>query len=264
MPTDPLERLALPTRLRNALAAGEFVLHWQPIMELEGGEIVSLEALLRWEDQERGLIPAAEFIPIAEEMGLIEQIDAWVVDAIARQARAWGDDGLAPRLSFNVSAHDLRRPGTLAAMAARLAGSDLDASLFTVEVDESGALDSRGQLAPALRDLHAAGIGIAIDRFGSGLSALARLREMPLSALKIDGAFVARAPEDEATASLVDGILGFAGALGVSAIAEHVETEEQRRFLIDHGCRSGQGYHLAKPAGTAETTALLYRDRESE
>jgi predicted signal transduction protein with EAL and GGDEF domain len=261
--TDPLERLAITTRLRNALAAGEFVLHWQPIFELEEGRMVSLEALLRWEDPERGLVPAADFIPMAEEMGLIEQIDSWVVDAIARQARAWDDDGLSPAMSFNVSAHDLRRPEALWAMADKLSVGNLDPRRFTIEVAEAGALDSRGHLAPALRDLGEAGIGIAIDRFGSGLSSLSRLRDLPLVALKIDGAFVRRATEDEATASLVDGIVGFAHALGVPAIAENVETEEQRRFLVEHKCPSAQGFHLARPASTAETTALLHRERES-
>jgi EAL domain-containing protein (putative c-di-GMP-specific phosphodiesterase class I) len=253
----------MTTRLRNALAAGEFVLHWQPVFALEDRRLVSVEALLRWEDPDRGLIPAAEFIPMAEEMGLIEQIDGWVVDAIARQARAWRDDGLSPRMSFNLSAPELRRPGSLARLAERLTAGDLDPGAFVVEVSEASAVDSRGRLAPGLRDLHDAGIGIAIDRFGSGLSALSRLRELPLAALKIDGAFVAAAPGDEATASLVDGIVGFAQALGVTAIAEQVETEEQRRFLVDHGCPSGQGFHLAIPAGTAETTALLHRERES-
>ena len=180
------------TRLRNALAAGEFVLHWQPVFSLEDKKIVSIEALLRWEDPERGLITAAEFVPMAEQMGLIERIDAWVVDAIARQAREWRDEGLEPRVSFNISGRELRRPRQLADMAERLSASGLDPSTFTVEVSEASAMEEGGRYTDALHDLHKAGLGIAIDRFNSGLSSLRRLRDLPLAALKIDGSCVGR------------------------------------------------------------------------
>jgi len=261
--SDPLERLAMTTRLRNALAAGEFLLHWQPVFDLAEGRLASVEALLRWDDPERGLVPAAEFIPMAEQMGLTERIDTWVVDAIARQMRAWREDGLAPRVSFNLSGRDLRQPAMLSAVAEKLSAGDLDPASFTVEVSEASAVEEGGRVDAALRELHEAGLGIAIDRFNSGLSSLRRLRDLPLNALKIDQACVTAAAEDEAAASLVTGIIGFASALGVTAVAEGVETEAQRRFLVDNGCPSGQGFHLAPPAGTAETTALLHRERES-
>lgn len=261
--SDPLERLAMTTRLRNALAAGEFVLYWQPIISLADGKLVSVEALLRWEDPERGLIPAAQFIPMAEQMGLTERIDTWVVDAIARQVRAWHEDGLAPQVSFNLSGRDLRQPALVAAVAEKLSAGDLDPSTFTVEVSEESAVEEGGRVDQALRELHDAGLGIAIDRFNSGLSSLRRLRDLPLSALKIDASCVIAAAEDDAAASLVTGIIGFASALGVTAVAEGVETEAQRRFLVDNGCPSAQGFHFAAPAGTAETTALLHRERES-
>jgi diguanylate cyclase (GGDEF)-like protein len=261
---DPLERLAITTRLRNALAAGEFVLHWQPVFSLSDGKLASVEALLRWDDPERGLVAAAEFIPIAEQMGLMERIDSWVVDSIARQVRAWHEEGLTPQVSFNLSARDLRQPALMAAVAEKLSAGDLDPSTFTVEVSEASAIEEGGRADSALRELHEAGVGIAIDRFNSGLSSLRRLRDLPLSALKIDASCVVAAAEDEAAASLVTGIIGFASALGVTAVAEGVETEAQRRFLVDNGCPSAQGFHLAPPAGTAETTALLHRQQESE
>ncbi|MEA2445741.1 MAG: hypothetical protein QOJ12_3033, partial [Thermoleophilales bacterium] len=260
---DPLERLAQTTRLRNALAAGEFVLHWQPILSLEDSRLVSVEALLRWDDPDRGLVPAAEFIPMAEQMGLIERIDAWVVDAIARQMRTWHSEGLTPQVSFNISGRELRRPTVLSALAEKLSAADLDPSAFTVEVSEASAMEEGGRFASGLRELHEAGLGIAIDRFNSGLSSLRRLRDLPLAALKIDGSCVSAAADDAAAASLVTGIIGYASALGVTAVAEGVETEAQRRFLVDNGCPSGQGFHLAPPAGTAETTALLHRAAES-
>jgi diguanylate cyclase (GGDEF)-like protein/PAS domain S-box-containing protein len=260
---DPLERLAQTTRLRNALAAGEFVLHWQPVFSLADERVVSVEALLRWDDPERGLVSAAEFIPVAEQMGLIERIDAWVVDSIARQMRTWQAEGLDPRVSFNISGRELRRPGVLASLAEKLSAGGLDPASFTVEVSEASAMEDGGRSAGALRELHDAGLGIAIDRFHSGLGSLRRLRDLPLAALKIDGSAVSAAAEDEAAASLVTGIIGYASALGVIAVAECVETEAQRRFLIENGCPTGQGFHLAPPAGTAETTALLHRVHES-
>ena len=260
---DPLERLAMTTRLRNALAAGEFVLHWQPVYSLDDRRLVSVEALLRWEDPERGLVPAAEFIPMAEQMGLTERIDAWVVDAIARQMRVWHEEGLEPRVSFNLSGRDLRHPSLLRSIAEKLSASDLDPSAFTVEISEESAIEEGAVVEHALRDLHEAGLGIAIDRFNSGLASLRRLRELPLAALKIDKSCVTAAADDEAAASLVTGIIGYATALGVPAVAEGVETEAQRRFLVDNGCPEGQGFHLAPPASTAETTALLHREAES-
>ena len=261
--SDPLERLAMTTRLRNALAAGEFLLHWQPVFALSERRLVSVEALLRWQDPERGLIAAAEFIPMAEQMGLTERIDSWVVDAIARQVRAWREEGLEPRVSFNLSGRDLRHASLLSTVTEKLSAGDLDPSTFTVEISEESAIEEGAPVEHALRDLHEAGLGIAIDRFNSGLSSLRRLRELPLTALKIDASCVTAAADDDAAASLVTGIIGYATALGVSAVAEGVETEAQRRFLVDNGCPEGQGFHLGPPAPTAETTALLHREAES-
>jgi EAL domain-containing protein (putative c-di-GMP-specific phosphodiesterase class I) len=196
-------------------------------------------------------------------MGLTERIDTWVVDSIARQVRAGREDGLTPQVSFNLSGRDLRQPALLSAVAEKLSAGDLDPATFTVEISEASAVEEGGRVDAALRELHDAGLGIAIDRFNSGLSSLRRLRDLPLNALKIDQSCVTAAAEDEAAASLVTGIIGFAAALGVTAVAEGVETEAQKRFLVDNGCPSGQGFHLAPPAGTAETTALLHRERES-
>src|SRR3954469_19109330 len=152
----------MTTRLRNALAAGEFVLYWQPVFSLTDGSLASVEALLRWDDPERGLVPAAEFIPMAEQMGLTERIDSWVVDAIARQARGWGDDGLAPRGSFNLSGRGLRQPALLSAVAEKLSAGDLDPSNFTVEISEASAVEEGGRVHDALRERHAARRGIAL------------------------------------------------------------------------------------------------------
>ena len=262
--SDPLERLAMTTRLRNALSAGEFVLHWQPVFSLADARLVSVEALLRWDDPERGgLVAAREFIPMAEELGLTERIDTWVVDSIVRQTRVWRDQGLAPHISFNLSGRDLRRPTLIEVVTEKLSAADLDPAAFTVEVSEASAIEEGARVDGALRELHDAGLGIAIDRFSSGLSSLRRFRDLPIGTLKIDASCVIAAAEDEAAASLVVGIIGYAAAIGVTAVAEGVETEAQRRFLVEHGCPGAQGFHLAPPAGTAETTALLHRRRES-
>jgi EAL domain-containing protein (putative c-di-GMP-specific phosphodiesterase class I) len=142
----------------------------------------------------------------------------------------------------------------LNSLAAKLSARDLDPSSFTVEISEASAMEDDGRFVSALRDLHEAGLGIAIDRFNSGLASLRRLRDLPLAALKIDGSCVSAAADDEAAASLVTGIIGYAAALGVTAVAEGVETEAQRRFLLDAGCRYAQGYLFSRPVEPAQIT----------
>jgi len=255
--SEALERLLVSARLRRALERDELRLHYQPIFRLEDGGVSSVEALLRWEDPDRGLIPPLEFIPVAEYTGLIEPIGRWVVRELCRQARAWDDAGIGVPISFNVSPRQFRDPAFPGAVRDTLQRESLDGSRLIVEITESVAMRDPSCVEPILEDLRGLGVRVAIDDFGTGHSSLARLQELPVDVLKIDRAFLSGAPGDDHAERLVCGTLDLVRTLGLTAVAEGVETEEQRRFLSDRGCELAQGFHLARPLPPAEATALL-------
>jgi diguanylate cyclase (GGDEF)-like protein len=254
---DPLERLSLTSRLRRSLDRDELCLHYQPIFSLQSGGPVGVEALLRWNDPATGLVPPGVFIPAAEHSGLIEPIGQWVMDELCRQAAEWHALGLDPKLSFNASPRELRRPEYAEHVAAALARHGVEPSQLIVEVTESAAMDECGP-GPIER-LHDLGVGLAIDDFGEGFSSLSRLREMPVEQLKIDRSFMREVPESDKAGAVVTAIIQLADALGREVVAEGVETEEQRVFLAERGCPLAQGFHLARPLPADEVTALLLR-----
>ncbi len=254
---DPLARLSLAARLRRALAAGEFELHYQPIFASRGG-LVGAEALLRWHDPERGcLVAPSEFIPVAEETGLIESIGDWVVSAACAQQVEWAARGLTPQISINVSPRQLRRSDFIARVKEHLRASGADPARITVELTESAMLQDHSDAEPILRELHELGLQLALDDFGAGYSSLSRLREMPMETLKIDRAFLRDVPENAEASAIVTAILRLARALGRTAVAEGVETEAQRRFLQEQQCPLLQGFLLARPMPAAELEALM-------
>jgi diguanylate cyclase (GGDEF)-like protein/PAS domain S-box-containing protein len=254
----PLDRLSLTARLRRSIDRGELELHFQPIFSLETGAPVAVEALLRWNDPTRGVVPPAAFIPAAEHSGLIEPIGEWVVDALCRQAARWRELGLAPRLSVNAAPRELRRPEYVDTLARALERHGIQPARIVVEVTESAAMDEAAARGP-LERLHALGVGLAIDDFGEGFSSLSRLREMPVEQLKIDRSFMRDVPRNPGAAAVVTAIVRLAQALGREVVAEGVETEDQRAFLAAQGCPLAQGYHLARPLPAADATALLLR-----
>jgi diguanylate cyclase (GGDEF)-like protein/PAS domain S-box-containing protein len=255
---DPLERLSMAARLRRALDAEEFQLHYQPIFATATGALVGVEALLRWHDPERGgLVPPSEFIPVAEETGLIEPIGDWVVGAVCAQQVAWAARGLHPQLSVNVSPRQLRRVDFLARVREHLRASGADPARITVELTESAMLQDHADAEPILRELHDLGLQLALDDFGSGYSSLSRLREMPMETLKIDRAFLREVPESHEASAIVTAILRLARALGRVAVAEGVETEAQRRFLEEQQCPLVQGFLLARPMPVDALEALM-------
>jgi diguanylate cyclase (GGDEF)-like protein/PAS domain S-box-containing protein len=250
---DPLERLSMAARLRRALVAEEFQLHYQPIFATQSGELVAVEALLRWHDPERGgLVPPSEFIPVAEETGLIESIGDWVIGAVLAQQVAWTARGLTPQISVNVSPRQLRRVDFLSRVKEHLRTSGADPERIIIELTESAMLQDHDDAEPILRELHDLGLRLALDDFGAGYSSLSRLREMPMDTLKIDRAFLREVPENGEAAAIVTAILSLARALGRFAVAEGVETEEQRRFLEQQQCPLIQGFLLARPMPVAE------------
>jgi EAL domain-containing protein (putative c-di-GMP-specific phosphodiesterase class I) len=248
----------MAARLRRALSAGEFRLHYQPIFAVESGTVAGVEALLRWHDPERGgLVPPGEFIPVAEETGLIESIGDWVVGAVCAQQVEWAARGLTPQIAFNVSPRQLRRLDFTARVAEHLRATGADPSRLTVELTESATLQDPAEAEPILRELHDLGLQLALDDFGAGYSSLSRLREMPVGTLKIDRAFLRAVPESREAAAIVTAILDLARALGRTAVAEGVENEAQLAFLAAQGCPLAQGFLLGRPLPPEDVEPLL-------
>ena len=254
----PLDRLSLTARLRRSIDRGELELHYQPIFSLEAGGPVAVEALLRWNDPTRGLVPPAAFIPAAEHSGFIEPIGEWVADELCRQAAEWRELGLTPRLSLNAAPRELRRPEYVDTLALALERHAIDPSRIVVEITESAAMDEAAARGP-LERLHALGVGLAIDDFGEGFSSLSRLRKLPVEQIKIDRSFMHDVPRSATASAVVTAIIRLAQALGREVVAEGVETREQRDFLTSQGCRLAQGFFLSRPLSAEHATALLLR-----
>jgi EAL domain-containing protein (putative c-di-GMP-specific phosphodiesterase class I) len=239
---------SIEARLRRALDGDELRLHYQPIFGLRSGSLMALEALLRWDDPVHGMVSPGEFIPVAEQTGLIDALGDWVLEAVCAQQLAWAERGLRPHVSFNVSPTQLRRGDFLARVGERIAAAGVDPARLTVELTESSTLEDPALAEEVVRGLDALGLGIALDDFGTGYSSLSRLRELPVSSLKIDRSFLRDVPERPEAAAVVTAILQLAEALGRTAVAEGVETEAQREFLTRAGCPLAQGFLLGVPA----------------
>jgi diguanylate cyclase (GGDEF)-like protein len=255
--TGRLDTLSTAAGLHRALDRDELELYWQPIYGLGTGALVGLEALLRWNHPERGLVPPAAFIPIAEQTGVIEALGDWVVAAVCAQQVTWAATGLHPLLSFNVSPTQLRRADFATRVGEHLRASGADAGRLTVELTESSTLENPAQAEPLIHELHRLGLRIALDDFGTGYSSLSRLRELPVATLKIDRAFMRDVPERPEAAAIVTAILHLARALGRTAVAEGVETEAQRAFLAEQGCPLAQGFLFGHPVPAAEAERLM-------
>ena len=257
--SDALERLLITARLRRALELDQLVLHYQPIVRLPGNDLVAFEALLRWEDPDRGLIPPLSFLPAAETSGLIEPIGAWVLDAACAQARAWSDAGTPMPVAVNVSLREFRGPDFAANVAECIRVRGVDPRLIVLEITESAVMRDPDCVEPVLADLRATGVSVAIDDFGTGYSSLGRLRDIAVDTLKLDRVFLQGAPEDAKATRLAGASLALVEALGLEAVAEGVETEAQHAFLVERGCARAQGFLLGRPEPAAAATARLRR-----
>lgn len=252
------ERLALEHALRHALERGELVLHYQPQIALDSGKIVAMEALLRWRHPELGLIAPMQFIPIAEETGMIVQIGEWVLLEACAQNKVWQEAGLAPvRMAVNLSVRQLRQPNLGQMIERVLRESGLEPRYLELELTESMLMQDAEVAIPALKALGAMGIEISIDDFGTGYSSLSYLKRLPIHALKIDRSFVCDIPADHDDAAIAMAIIAMAHNLGIRVIAEGVETAAQQGFLVDHYCDAMQGFHLSTPLPAAEAVRLL-------
>jgi diguanylate cyclase (GGDEF)-like protein/PAS domain S-box-containing protein len=258
---DPLERLSLSRRLRRAIARDELVLHYQPIVWTASGRLHSMEALLRWNDPQRGLVSPEAFIPAAEEMGLIDPLGAWVIEALAAQLAEWQAEGLEPRVSFNVSPRELHRPDFAADLGERLRNAGADPSLLTMELTESATLREPERIGPLLSDLRALGLQLAIDDFGAGWSSLSRLRSLPVQILKIDRSFLREIPENPEAGAIVRAVIALSDALGRTTVAEGVELPVQQHFLAAQGCPLAQGHLFGDALPPAKMTERLHAER---
>jgi diguanylate cyclase (GGDEF)-like protein/PAS domain S-box-containing protein len=255
---DPRSALSLATRVRKAVENEHWVLHYQPIVDLEQGQPVGVEALLRWQDPVGGLVLPGEFLPLAEEMGFIGRIGDWVMQELFRQARNWLEAGLDLYVTFNLSPRQLWHPELTERLLERLGHSPVDPSRVVVEITESAAMADIDRTQQVLSTLRRRGFRFAIDDFGTGYSSLSRLRDLPVDILKIDRSFVRDVPESPDARTVVQAIIQLARSLGMSPLAEGIETGEQWRFLVDHGCLLGQGFYFQRPA-PADEVALLFQ-----
>jgi EAL domain-containing protein (putative c-di-GMP-specific phosphodiesterase class I) len=243
-----IERLQIEVGLRRAMAQGELRLHYQPIIELASGRIVSAEALLRWQDPELGLVSPARFIPVAEETGLIVPIGQWVLQQACAQVLAWRQSGLATiSVAVNLSARQFRAADFAATVAEALRDTGCPADALQLEITESMVMHHAERALATMHALTALGVRLAIDDFGTGYSSLSHLKRFPVHKLKIDRSFVSDIHIDANDKAIVEAILVLAKKLGLRTVAEGVETAAQLDFLHALGCDEYQGYLFARP-----------------
>ncbi|MHB1284002.1 MAG: putative bifunctional diguanylate cyclase/phosphodiesterase, partial [Metallibacterium scheffleri] len=255
-------RLTLAGELRQAIARGEFHLVYQPSLDLRTRKLIAVEALLRWQHPERGEISPAEFIPLAESLGMVRAVGAWVIDAACRQIRAWLDAGLPMlRVAVNISASHLRHLQFVEDLRTTLQQHRCPPEALMIELTESAILHIGERSRHTLAALHELGIGVAVDDFGTGYSSLAYLKLPAIRTIKIDQSFVNGLPDDANDAAITRAILALAQSLGLEAIAEGIETEPQLAFLLAAGCLEGQGYLFARPLLPDAIAALLAESR---
>jgi diguanylate cyclase (GGDEF)-like protein/PAS domain S-box-containing protein len=256
------QRLELEHDLRHGLARDEFSIHYQPQFASSDGRLVAVEALLRWQHPKRGLVPPNEFIPIAEETGLIGQLGCWVTETACRQAMAWRASGFeAFRLAVNLSPYQLRGECTETLMAI-FERTGFPATSFEFEVTETLLVEEGGYALSQLTEMRRRlGMHVAMDDFGTGHSSLGQLKLLPIDKLKIDRSFVSELTEDANDAAIVKAIILMAHTLGLQVVAEGVETPEQHRFLCRNGCDHLQGFLYARPIPAEEITQLLTADQ---
>ncbi|MBL8490253.1 MAG: EAL domain-containing protein, partial [Rhodocyclaceae bacterium] len=257
-------KLEMENDLRRALACGELRLHYQPQVDVESGRVVGAEALIRWQHRERGLLPPGEFIPLAEESGLIVAVGDWVLRTACRQARAWMDAGLpAVPVSINLSSLSFMQETLVEDLDVIVLEAGVGAEQVTLEVTESLLMHDLEHTIARLKSLRARGFGLSLDDFGTGYSSLSYLKRFPVDELKIDRSFVRDSGKGALDSALVASIIGLGRQFGLRVVAEGVETRQQSEFLLSHGCALQQGFLFARPM-PAEAFEAYLRDPDAE
>jgi len=242
------ERLKMETDLRRALERDEITVFYQPVIETSSGKITGVEALVRWLHPERGIVSPAEFIPIAEETGLILPLGERVLRSACMQARTWLDNGIASlHVAVNLSSKQLEQPDLREIILSALRESSLPASSLVLEITESVLMARAAESIDLLRELRSLGIHISIDDFGTGYSSLSYLKHLPANTLKIDRSFIQDIPEDDDAVAIVTGIIALAHSLRMQVVAEGVETAAQQETLARLNCDQLQGFLFSKP-----------------
>jgi len=257
-----LERAKMEADLRHAIERDEFILHYQPQVDLRSGRMIGMEALIRWQHPQRGQVPPLEFIGLAEETGLIIDIGSWVIRAACTQMKSWQNLGFDQlRISVNLSSRQFSDEGLVAEIGSVLASTQLDPKYFQLELTESLVMADVESGIRILQEMKALGISIAIDDFGTGYSSLSYLKRLPIDTLKIDRSFVSDIMLGTDDAVIVTSIISLAHSLRMRVVAEGVETRDQLSFLQLHGCDEIQGYHFSRPVSAMDFTALLKQDK---
>ncbi|MEO5657153.1 MAG: EAL domain-containing protein, partial [Nitrospiria bacterium] len=257
-----VERLALENSLRHALERGEFLVHYQPQVDLGTGRISGAEALLRWRHPELGLISPARFVPIAEDTGLITPIGEWILRAAAEQGQAWRTAGLGPmRMAVNLSARQFTDRGLIQTIARVLGETGFPADSLDLELTESTIMHNAQATIATLHELKRMGVRFSIDDFGTGYSSLSYLKRFPIHILKIDPSFVRDVATNGTDAAIATAIIALAHSLHLTVIAEGVETQEQLEFLRANGCNEIQGFLFSRPLTAEAFTTLLKSGR---
>jgi EAL domain-containing protein (putative c-di-GMP-specific phosphodiesterase class I) len=253
-----LEWQSLEGNLRGALERKEFMLHYQPKIDLKTAEISGVEALIRWIHPDRGLISPAQFVPIAEESGLIVPIGQWVLREACRQSRAWMDAGLAPvRMAVNVSAVQFMSHDFLSAVREALMISGVEPSNLELELTETVLMHDADSAIETLNALKAIGVQLAVDDFGTGYSSFSYLRKFPLDSLKVDRSFINEITPESNNATILSALISIGKSLNHRVVAEGVETKEQLHFLQKQGCSEGQGYYFCHPVIAEKFAAFM-------
>jgi EAL domain-containing protein (putative c-di-GMP-specific phosphodiesterase class I) len=252
------ERLAMESSLRRAVERNEFLLHYQPKLDLRNGAISGVEALVRWNHPDWGMVSPAQFIPLAEETGLIVQIGEWVLKTACEQSRQWRDQGIpGVRVAVNLSARQFAQKTLLRDIAKTIAESGLTPESLELEITESLVMQNAEHATETLQKLKAMGIILSIDDFGTGYSSLAYLKRFPIDCIKVDRSFIKDIPIDPDDMAITKGVIALGHSLRLKVIAEGVETVEQRDFLQANGCDEFQGFFFSKPLPAEEVTTLL-------
>jgi EAL domain-containing protein (putative c-di-GMP-specific phosphodiesterase class I) len=247
MEAEIAKRLKLEQELRKAIDSDQLVLHYQPQIDFKTGDLLGAEALVRWEHPLKGLVSPDDFIPLAEESGLINQLTDWVLKNVAVQTKRWLDEGYSLRLAVNLSVKDLMQEDFHTKLEDLIKRSDLPPDVLELEITESTLMDHPELMIKELNKIKKMGITVAVDDFGSGYSSLNYLKKLPVDVLKIDRSFISDIESDPNDSAIVAGIIALAKNLGMSTVAEGVETEAQRKILEQLGCDTFQGYLVSKP-----------------